>query len=172
MRYLSATIAPAANRPPPIGSEVVASEALGAERGRAGADGGLGVVRGVGPPVARGTGRGLSAISGASVSRFPSKSGSAPSVVALGSTSTALPHFEQKRAVSGNCWPQAIQNMGSRILPLSVDDSEHLRAACFGELNIFLGITKDFAPPGMRRSGSRHEFPGMGRRRRFSARTE
>jgi hypothetical protein len=75
-------------------------------------------------------------VSGASVSRFPFKSGSSPSAVASGSTSTALPHFEQKRAVSGNCWPQVVQNMGSRILPLNVVDGEHLRAAWFGEVRI------------------------------------
>jgi hypothetical protein len=44
----------------------------------------------------------------------------------LGSSSTALPHFEQKRAVSGSCWPQLVQNMRSRILPFRASYGEHL----------------------------------------------
>lgn len=57
-------------------------------------------------------------------------------MVASGSTSTALPHFEQKRAISDSCWPQVVQNMGSRILPLNVFDGEPLRAALFGKVSI------------------------------------
>jgi len=94
----------------------------------------LGVERGGVPPVARGRGRGVSGRSGASVSRFPPKSGSCPNTVALGSTSTRLPHFEQKRAVSGNCCPQLVQYMGPRILPSPAFPSEpsHARYARLG----------------------------------------
>ena len=88
--------------------------------------GGLGVERGVVPGVTRSARRGGSGISDASVSKFPSKSGFSPNTVALGSSSTALPHFEQKRAVSGSCWPQLVQNMRSRILPFRASYGEHL----------------------------------------------
>src|SRR6516162_3039923 len=110
-----------------MGSEVVTTELLGAaERGRAGVDGGLGVERGGAAPVARGAGRGVPGRSGASVSKFPSKSGSCPNTVVSGSPSTAPPHFEQKRALSGNCWPQLVQNMCARILSSRVSSGERL----------------------------------------------
>jgi len=83
------------------------------------------------PGVTRTTRRSGSGISDGSVSKFPSKPGFSPNTVALGSSSTTLPHFEQKRAVSGSCWPQLVQNMRSRILSLRPSYGEHL-ASLYG----------------------------------------
>ena len=102
MRYRSATMAPGANRPPLIGSEVTNIGLLLAEATR-GREGGL-------------TGRGVDCRaggrSGARVSRFASP-GKSPSTVAFGSLSpsTRLPHFAQNRAVSETDAPQEVQNM-------------------------------------------------------------
>jgi hypothetical protein len=50
---------------------------------------------------------------GAIVSRFSSTMAALPNTVASGWTSsTALPHFAQNRAVAGSWWPQDMQNMG------------------------------------------------------------
>src|SRR5215469_118292 len=104
MRYRSATMAPGANRPPLIGSEVTNIGLLLAEATR-GREGGL-------------TGRGVDCRaggrSGARVSRFASP-GKSPSTVAFGSLSpsTRLPHCAQNRAVSETDAPQEVQNMGA-----------------------------------------------------------
>src|SRR6516162_8800506 len=89
-------ITPGANRPPPIGSDVVTT---GFDGGRERDEAGCGVRT-------RATGG-----SGAMVRRLASSKPVSPKTVAFGS-STACPHLAQKCAVGATLLPQNVQNMG------------------------------------------------------------
>src|SRR5271169_2903220 len=92
---------PGANRPPPIGSELVS---VGFESGRES--------RGVRGEVGFEFGFGVRSASGAKVSRFAFNIAASPRTVASGSVSTGFPQLGQKRAVSGALVPHEMQNMG------------------------------------------------------------